>query len=78
MILFPKRKNPKYKLMGKTRFFQKLQGFKNLIDKAQVRRTRSQKYLIKIKSNFQSHEDPVFFLDIAQEIKNDKIYIQNV
>ena len=43
--------------------------FKNIIDKTQVRRIGSQKYLIKFKSNFQSHEDPVFFLDTDQEIK---------
>ena len=70
MILFPNRKDPKYKLTGKIRIYHVQE---NLNGQTQVRRARLQKYLIKIKSDFQSHKDPVFFIDTAQEIKNDKI-----
>ena len=34
MILFPKKGNPKYKLIGKTNFFQEITMLKNIVEKA--------------------------------------------
>ena len=70
IILFPNRKDPKYKCTGKTRIYHVQE---NLNGKAQVRRARFQIYLTKIKTDFQSHKDSVFFINTIQEIKNDKI-----
>ena len=56
--------------MDKTRIYHVQE---NLNGKAQVRRARLQKYLIKIKTDFQSRKDSIFFTDTVQEIKNDKI-----
>ena len=45
----------------------------NLNGQEQVRRAKFQIYLTKIKLDFQTHKDLVFFIDTIQEIKNDKI-----
>ena len=70
-----KREDPKYKLTGKPRNYHVQE---NLNGQAQVRRARFQIYLTKIKTDFQSHKDSVFFIDINQEVNNDKIYIQSL
>ena len=54
-----KREKPKYKLMGKPRIYHVQE---NLNGQAQVRRARFQIYLTKIKTDFQTHKDPVFSL----------------